>query len=172
MKKVLNFFIHEFKEMVWITIYFLFAFGFIALVKFLVLAQNKIEYYRVTGVVVGAAIMGKVILILDKTRLAQTFKENALYKNILFKTVLYTLVAVLMVWLEHAVKVWINADYNWSEAWHEILAHRDPNQMGLVVSASFVTLLIYNTFQSIREYLGEKSLLRWLFRAKINSSDS
>ncbi|MGI9533271.1 hypothetical protein [Lutimonas sp.] len=167
MKKVFAFIVHEFKEMVWITLYFLFAFGFVALIKFLVLSQNKIEYYRVIGVLAGAAIMSKIIMILDKTKLAKAFKEDALYKNILFKTVLYTVVAVLFVWLEHAVKIWINADYNWAETLHEIQTHRDPNQMALVISASFVTLLIYNTFGSIREYLGEKSLMRWLLKAKI-----
>ena len=165
----MTFIVHEVKEVIGITIYFLFAFGFVALIKYLVLAQNKIEYYRVIGVLAGAAIMSKIIAILDKTKLARTYKNDALYKNILFKTVLYTLVAVFLVWLEHAVKLWIDADYNWAEAWHEIQAHRDPNQMALVASASFITLLLYNTFQSIGEYLGEKSLFRWLFRAKIKS---
>ena len=167
MSKVLKFMAHEFKEMLGITLYFLFAFGFVALIKLLVLAQNKIEYYRVIGVIAGAAIMSKIIMILDKTKLAKTFKGDALYKNILFKTILYTLVALIIVWLEHAVKLWINAEYDWAEAWHEIQAHRDPNQMALVASASFITLLVFNTFQSIGEYLGEKSLFRWLFRAKI-----
>ena len=169
MKKALAFIVHEVKEVVGITIYFLFAFGFVALIKYLVLAQNKIEYYRAIGVIAGAAIMSKIIVILDKTKLAKKFREDALYKNILFKTVLYTLMAVFIVWLEHSVKLWINADYNWAEAWHEIQAHRDPNQMALVASASFVTLLLYNTFQSIGDYLGEKSLFRWLFRAKMKS---
>jgi len=167
MKKFLKFFAHEFKEMLGITLYFLFAFGFVALIKFLVLAQNEIEYYRVVGAIAGAAIMGKIVLLLDKTKLAKTFQEDALYKNILFKTILYTLVAVLFVWLEHAVKIWINVDYDWSEAWHEIRAHRDPNQIGIVVSACFVALLIYNAFQSIREFLGEKSIIGWFTKARI-----
>ena len=165
MGKVVKAIKHEMIEIFWVSLYFFIAFGLILVLKILFLSQFNIEFYSISGVIGGALIMGKVVPLLNKTRLTHAFKKNYLIKNILFKTILYSLIADFLFFLEHFIREYVELG-SFGETVHEIMENPDIDQTLIVVICSFITLLIFNTFDAINKYLGNKGLFKLLFAKK------
>jgi len=93
----------EILEVLILTAYFLLCFGILTVIKKLALAQVNIEFYGFSAALIGALIMSKVVIILDKTPLGKIYQRQALYKNVLIKSVLYTLVVSFVLFLENLI---------------------------------------------------------------------
>lgn len=81
---------HAIKEVGFVTLYFFFCFGIILTLKKLMLEPYDIEFYAFSTAVVGALIVAKVVVVLDKTRAGTRFDDShplgaaALYKAMIY----------------------------------------------------------------------------------------
>jgi len=159
--------VHELVEMALVTLYFFITFSIIILLKVLILAQQNIEFSSISGAVGGSLIMGKVVPLLYHTKPLNIFKGDYLYKNVLYKTIIFSLFADFLLFLEHFIVSLLDT-HSFGETLKHMFDHPDWNQVWIVVICSFFSLLVYTSFTSIGEYIGEKNMMRFFFRAKGN----
>jgi hypothetical protein len=157
----------EIIEILIITGYFLFCFSVLILIKTLTLAQVNIKFYGYSAALVGALIMSKIVIILDKTRLGKVYIRQALYKNVLIKSVVYTLVLTFVLFIENLIHELLNG-HHFIEALKSIHEHRDPMQFRLILIASFFSLGSYNIIIGIRDSMEKGALINLFFKPKEN----
>lgn len=102
MTGILKFLAEEVKEALPATIFFLFAFHMIALTKSVLLDAYDITPTGATVATVGALIVAKAILIIDKLPVSRWFSTPRIY-NILWRTLLFGLTAIVFRVVEEAI---------------------------------------------------------------------
>ena len=98
---------HEFFLVLPPTVFFLVAFTLILATQRLILKQYGIPLMGFGGALVGALIVGKVVLVVDKLPFVNKFPDKPLLYNALWKTGIYFLAVMLFRYLEHAVPLLI-----------------------------------------------------------------
>jgi len=154
----------EIIEILLVTAYFLLCFGVLILIKKLTLAQVEVEFYGFSAALVGALVMSKVVILLDKTPLGKIYIRQALYKNVLFKSIIYTLVLTFVLFIENLIHTLLEGN-NFMEAIKSIHEHRDPMQFRLILIASFGS---YNVIIAIRDSMEKGALTNLFFKTKEN----
>jgi len=157
----------EIIEILLVTAYFLLCFGVLILIKKLTLAQVEVEFYGFSAALVGALVMSKVVILLDKTPLGKIYIRQALYKNVLFKSIIYTLVLTFVLFIENLIHTLLEGN-NFMEAIKSIHEHRDPMQFRLILIASFFSLGSYNVIIAIRDSMEKGALTNLFFKTKEN----
>ena len=88
----------ELKAAGFATLYFLCCFLFVMVLKKLFLAQYDIAFYGLSTAAVGAAIVGKVMVVLDKTGAGTRFESShPPGVSVFYKTLVYSLVVLLVI---------------------------------------------------------------------------
>jgi hypothetical protein len=82
--------LHEFREVVPPTIFFMVGFNLILFTKRLILGDYLIQFTGFTIATVGALVVGKAVLVADKMPFLRRFDHAPLAAPILFKTVVYS----------------------------------------------------------------------------------
>lgn len=103
MKKILERIKHEFLEVVPPTIFFFIAFCLIIVTKSLTLKQYGIHLTGFANALVGALIVGKVVLVIDKFSFMNKFPDKPLVYNITWKTIIYVCSIFIVRYLEHVI---------------------------------------------------------------------
>jgi hypothetical protein len=96
MQKVWHTIKHEFAELIPPTIFFFIAIGLLMLTKRLILKQYGIAFFDFAAVLVGALIIGKVVLIADHFRFVNRYPGKPLIYNVLWKSAIYLIAAFLV----------------------------------------------------------------------------
>ena len=96
MNKGLTIVKNEFLELLPPTIFFFIAIGLLMLTKHLVLKQYDIHVSDFAAVVVGALIIGKVVLIADHFSFVDKYPGKPLIYNVLWKTGIYFIAACIV----------------------------------------------------------------------------
>jgi len=154
---------HELKEVGLVTLYFLICFGLILILKKLFLASYEIQYYALSGAVVGALIAAKIVVILDKTRAGTRFERSqptgiaAGYKPLMYLAV--TLVVLMGERVFHAYRETGTLGKALEEAWGQ----RDRNVMLAKALCVGLTFAAYNLYAGIDRRLGNGALWRALW---------
>lgn len=94
---------HEFFEVLPPTVFFLIAFCLILATRRLILREYGIPLTGFGTAVVGALLVGKVVLIVDKLPFVNKFPGKPLLYNTLWKTFIYFCAAMLVRYLEHII---------------------------------------------------------------------
>jgi len=156
------FLIHETIE-VWIVIaYLAVCFVIIATSKGLILQQYGINYlgYGYAVALFGAMTLGKVVVLFERSQLANRYSHKPLILSVLYKTVLTTLVVDIYSMLEHLV--------------FELWTGHQPAELLVKLSGAGIAahqmalLLIFALFFSLREIsrlLGKGMLYKVFFRS-------
>jgi hypothetical protein len=156
--------IHEVKQVGLVTLYFLVCFALVLTLKKLFLAQYAVEFYGVSAAVVGALVVGKVVVLLGHTRLGNRFdRGHALWLSAFYKTVVYTAVTFLVVVAEKVFHAWRESG-NLGESLTHVWQHRDRNVMLATVVCIGLAFAGYNLYSAIDGRLGEGTLRKLLFR--------
>jgi hypothetical protein len=92
---------HEFRLILPPTLFFLFAFLLLAITQRLIQREYGLPLSGFGSVVVGALLVGKIVLITDKLSLMNRFPDKPLLYNILWKSGIYFLAAFLARYVEH-----------------------------------------------------------------------
>jgi len=162
MGKVAKFIVHELKEAVYPTIFFLVAFHIMAFVKTLLLDAYSVTLASATIATVGAITVAKAILILDSLAIANKFSTKPLIYEVLWKTLLYTVLVIIFRILEELIPLWSKygdlgtAVDNLTEevSWPYIFA----TQIMLVV-----IIILYNVFTTLDRHFGEGTVRSAMF---------
>jgi hypothetical protein len=87
---------HEYFEIFPPTAFFFIAFNLILVTKILMLREYGISWTGFGGAIVGAMLVGKVVLIADKLHFVNRLTHRPLIYNTLWKSLIYFLAAVLV----------------------------------------------------------------------------
>jgi hypothetical protein len=92
---------NDFFEVLPPTIFFLIAFLLILFTKRMILSEYGISWTGFGAAMVGATLVGKVVLMVDKLPFINKFPDRPLIYNTLWKSLIYFLAALLVRYLMH-----------------------------------------------------------------------
>lgn len=160
--------VHELKSAGLATVFFLFWFGLLGLFKQLFLAEYHIEFYGFMRALVGAALMAKIVIILDNTAIGQPYPTHPRYIGILIKTMVYSVAASFATILERWFHMY-REFHDVGTAWTEVYGQRDIHHFLATLLAIMTALLFFNVFSEISRYLGHGGLFRLFFSPRAAS---
>jgi len=151
---------HEAKEVGLITLYFLFCFSVVLLLKKLILADYNIKVYVFSTLVVAALVVAKVVAVLDQTHAATRFDRTLpLGVVALYKTLVYAVATLIVLFLETVIDVY-KETHSFRAAVLEIWAHRDWNILLTKVLCGGLAFAGYHLYAGLDRRLGEGTLRR------------
>lgn len=154
------------------TLFFLVCFLFVIVLKKLFLAQYDIGFYGLSAAVLGAAVAGKVVVVLDKLKAGTRFEATrSPLVSVAYKTVVYSLGALLVVAAEkvfHAYRELGELGGAMGEVWHG----RDRNTILATVLCIGAAFAGYNVLSAINRRLAGGKLGDWfLSRSRQDSNE-
>ena len=153
---------HEVREIGLVTLYFLSCFLFFLSLKKLVLEQYHLEIKVLHTAVIGALVVAKVVVLLEKTSFGGRFRSISRFVHVLWRSLCYTGI-VFVVTLAERLFDFYRESSDLPRALSELWAGKDINHflaMNLCVGFSF---LVYNCFSEIDRHLGEGGLRKFFF---------
>ena len=159
---------HELREVGVVTLYFLACFLFFLSLKALFLDEYSIEIPVLGTAVVGALVLAKVVVILDKTSVGERFGSSRVLAHVLWRSLVYTAIAFVVTLAERLFEFYRKSG-DLSAALSDVWAGEDVDHFLAMNLTVGVTLVAYNAFTEIGRHLGAHGL-RDLFLAKRRSS--
>jgi hypothetical protein len=151
---------HEIRQIGLVTLFFLFCFGVVAILKKLMLAAYAIEVTALFTALVFALLVGKVVVIMDKTRAGTRFDARLrLGVAVLYKSAIYTLVTFLVLAAEKVFHAYRETGTFWGGV-AEVWAHRNRSEILVKVICIGLAFVAYHLFVGIDRRLGEGTLWR------------
>src|SRR5215471_16156980 len=152
----------EFVAMIPPTIFFFVALHIVVLIRVLMLKRTGIAASTSMSVVVAALILGKAVLLADLLPFINRYPTKPLIYNVVWKTVLYTLVALLVHYLEELVDFWRQAG-SFVAGNQKLLAEIVWPHFWAIQILLVVLILIYCTMHEFVRILGRDKVLEMLF---------
>ena len=160
---VLSWVKHEVKEVGFVTLYFFFCFGIILTLKKLMLEAYHIEFYAFSTAVVGALIVAKVVVLLDKTKGGTRLDANhSLGVAALYKTMIYSVVTFVVLLAEEMFHAY-REDATLGEAFLDVIMHEDHHNIFARVLCIGLAFMGYHLYRGIDRRLGKGTLRRMVF---------
>jgi hypothetical protein len=157
---------HELREIGLVTLYFLVCFGVFLTLKKLLLEQYHVSIYVFHAALIGALVVAKVVVLLEKTSFGNRFQNGSLIAHAMWRSLVYTAVVFVVSLAEHLVEAYLDkADLEM--ALSELWASKDFDHLlaaNLCVALSF---LLYNTFTEMDRRLGRGSIRRLLLSTQV-----
>ena len=151
--------VHEFKDLVAISIYLAFFFCSLATYSMVLLKKYDVSYLSYSFAIVNALVVAKVLLIGEMAHLGRKSEARPLFQTVLYKSFVFTLFVVAFHFAEEFVKRVIHHEPSGTVLhnthWDELAAR------SLIVFAVFVPLF---AFRELRRVIGEDTFYA-LFRA-------
>jgi len=148
---------HELKAVAVTAVYFAVWFGALLLIKALLLAEYDIAVYGVSAALVGALLLAKVVVVLERVPLGSWVGSRAAWVGVALRTALYAVGVLAALLLERAVRGWAET----GDFGAGVRAAVEPSDVHhLWANLVFVTggLLVFNALAVIRRRLGEGGL--------------
>ncbi len=106
MAKIIKTLRHEFAEMIPPTLYFFVILHIVALIRVLMTKGSGLPPATTASIAVAALVLGKAVLLANALPFINRFPQKPLIWNVCWKSLLYTLVAMLIHYLEHLYDFW------------------------------------------------------------------
>ena len=163
--KIFNFLIKELKESFLVSCYFFISFCVILLLKKLFLSQHGIEFYGLPIAFLGALIVGKVVVVLDKTSFGNVFRNSVPFINVVWRSLIYSIMTYAALYAEQIYHYYHESGSLYS-AILKRYSQRDLDYFLATSVCIFLSFLAYNIFSEIDRYLGRGQLLKIFFTSK------
>jgi hypothetical protein len=161
--RIYRFWLKEMTHILPPTLYFFVAFNLIAFTTNL-LTRNYWFHLASFMVATGLAlIVGKVILVVDKTKLIDRFRGAPLIQPILYKTIFYTAVVFVVRVAERFIHLALD-DGGFSAAFEAAAVDFNWRRFVAVQIWIFTCFLIYCTATELSALVGEGQMARLFFR--------
>jgi hypothetical protein len=144
------------------TIFFFIAIGLLMLTKRLILQQYGIGFSDFAAVLIGALIVGKVVLIADALPFINKFPEKPLIYNVVWKTIIYVLAAFLVRLAEHLVPLIIKYG-SFREAIARVADEIVWPHFWIIYLWLSVLLFVYCALRELIGAIGRDQVLRLFF---------
>lgn len=152
MGKVKDFLLGELKAVLFVTGYFLSWFVVVGVLKSLTLAEYNISFAAMSGAIIGALVIAKVVVILDATKAGDRFAQRRALQHILYRSAVYTFFVLLVLFSEKIVEAMLD-DATLGDALDQVWAHRSRNHILTTTMLLGISLFFYNTFSVINRSL-------------------
>ena len=147
----------EVKEVAAVTLYFLIGFAFIFILLKLLLAEYEIEVSVVSLAVIGALIVGKVVVVMNHTKLMSFFQDRPGYVIILYKTTIYVAAVFIVLTAERVFHAYRETGALGS-AFSHVWEGRDLfHALGVTVLVAGL-FIVYNSLDEISRQMGKDGL--------------
>ena len=154
---------HEAMHIGGVTLYLLFCFGVATTLNKLFLAVHQIEFSALLPTVIGALALAKVVVVLDKTRVATRLEAgHPIWTAALYKTLFYCAVAAPVLFAERVWHFYREIGVL-GEAVREAWTHMDPHLVSAKVIIVGLVFAGYHLYQGIDRRLGHGKLRRMIF---------
>ena len=168
--KLLETFKHEFKHLLPPTVFFFFAFLLLTMTHSLIQNQYQIPLSGLGIAVIGALLVGKVVLITDKLPIMNRFPEKPLLYNIAWKSSIYFFATFLIRYIEHIFPLY--RDYgNFSEASQHLLAEVVWPHFWLIQMWLAVLFFLYCSLRELVLVIGREQTIRLFVLGKTGSAN-
>ena len=147
------------------TIFFFVAFSLILVTKRLILREYGISWTGFGAAIIGAFLVGKVVLIVDKLPFVNKFPDRPLIYNASWKSLIYFLAALLVRYLEHVVSLLMK---------HESLMEANRHLADEIVWPQFwliqmwlaVLFFIYCAMRELVRVIGRDKVIHMFFAGR------
>ena len=154
----------ELKQVGLVTLYFLVCFALVLTLKKLFLAQYAVEFYGVSAAIVGALVVGKVVVLLDHTPIGNRLdRSGAPWLGAAYKTLVYTAITFIVLIAEKVFHAWRESGHL-GAAFRHVIENRDRNVVLATALCVGLAFAGYNLYAAIDRRLGHGSLRRLLLR--------
>ncbi|HET6552439.1 MAG TPA: hypothetical protein VFG49_02790 [Dyella sp.] len=144
---------HEFLEMLPPTIYFFVILHIIALVRTLMTRGSGVELPVSASILLASLILGKAVLIANLLPFINRFPEKPLIWNVAWKTAIYTVIALVIHYLERLYEHWKDAP-NIAAANHTLLMEMNWPRFWAIQLLLVVLVLNYCVFAELGRVIG------------------
>ena len=144
------------------TIFFFLALHIVALIRVLMLKGTGIAAGTSVSVLVAALILGKAVLLADMLPFINRYPTKPLIYNVVWKTALYTLVALLIHYVEHLVDFWRQAG-SLVAGNRKLLAEIVWPHFFAIQILLIVMIFSYCTIRELARVLGEDRIIEMFF---------
>jgi hypothetical protein len=153
----------ELRQVGLVTLYFMVCFGIVLTLKKLFLAEYQIEFYALSGVIVGGLVAGKVVVVLDHTPVGHRFAaDHRPGLAAFYKTLIYTAVAFVVVAGEKLFHAY-RENAGLASALTAVWENRDRSLILAKVLCVGLAFLGYHLFVAADSRLGKGTLWRALW---------
>jgi hypothetical protein len=153
---------HEFIEMLPPTIYFLVILHIVAIVRALISQNYEITVPTSASVTIAALVLGKSVLIANMLPFINRFPEKPLIWNVGWKTVMYTLVALVVHYLEHLYEYW-KANPSLAVANEKLLANLNWPHFWAIQILLVTLIAVYCVVAELARVIGRGRLMAMFF---------
>lgn len=160
--KILETIKHEFLAILPPTLFFFVSFCLLIMTNQLVLRQYHIPTAGFAGAVIGALIVGKVVLIADHFRFVNRFPDKPLIYNAAWKAGIYFAATLLVRYAEHLVP-FLSKFGNFAEAHRHLVEEIVWPHFWLVQMWLLVLLFVYCALRELVRAIGERELTALFF---------
>lgn len=150
---------HEVAAVIWLTFYFGCWLGVLMLLKYLVLAEYKVEFDGLSVALLGALILAKVVLVLEYIPLGPWVRAQPVWVDVVLRTALYVFGVFVVLLLEKAFEGQHEYD-SYGASLNALFQHADMNHVWLNTICLSGALLSYNMLTVVRKHLGKGALLQ------------
>jgi len=156
------------------TVFFFVALHIVSLVRVLMLKGTGIAANTSVSVTLAALILGKAVLIADMLPFINRYPTKPLIYNVVWKTAIYTLVALLVHYLEQLVDFWRQAG-SLVVGNQKLLAEIVWPHFLAIQILLIVMVFSYCTIRELARVLGRDKIIEMFFgirpRARVSPND-
>jgi hypothetical protein len=147
----------ELKAVALTTAYFAACFGVVMILKELFLAEYEIAFAGMSLAFVGAVVVAKVVLVLERVSLGSWIRRQPAEVDVVVRTVLYTLGALGVMLLEKAFES--RHEYGgFAAALRQVIEHREIHHVWASILCVACALLGFNALAVVRRHVGDREL--------------
>ena len=165
MKKTLKFLKEEFLEMLPPTIYFFVIFHILFFINSLIASHYQISINSSVIATIGALIVGKAILISDKIKLLNLFKDKTLVHRVLWRVFIYTIMVFIFKYLEELIPLISKYD-SLNQANEHVFENIIWPRFWTIQIFLIIFLMIYVFVSELIKTLGKEEFLKLIFNKK------
>ena len=158
---------HELKSVAAVTLFFGLWIGVLILLKTLVLQEYQLGFSGWSKVVVGALILGKVVILLEHVSLGSWIRSRPAWVDVILRTGLYSLGVCAVTLVEHGLSERTEHGGFIAALRAELYDAKFPHVLVNTICLSGA-LLAYNILAVIRNDLGHGRLLRMFLAPQSN----
>jgi hypothetical protein len=153
----------EYRKFAAVVLFFFIGFMLIFVLLKLFILQYSIEFYAFSKAAIGALILGKVVLVMDKLKFGRGFDSYPRAVAVVYKTFVYGLAVIAVGIADRLIHACRQAG-NLREALHVVIARTNLNHFLAVVLLISLIICAYFVMLEINRAMGEGALFRLFFR--------
>lgn len=155
---------HDLVEVLPPTIFFFIAFSLVLLTERLILSEYGISWTGFGSAIVGAILVGKVVLLVDKLALVNKFSNRQLIFTTAWKCIIYFSAAVFLQYLERIIHLMLKHE-SFLEANRLFMTMTVWPHFWLVQMWLAVLLFFYCAMRELIRAIGREKVIQLFFGA-------